>query len=475
MFKRFTIGFLALNIFLYFSSSQVFANSLTNVADFVTTSRPSAAAPLATNQAAGDTQATISDNGSIFLASDSAQLLADTGETTNIVTVASMSATNIPSSGQRTVYLTSSASNTHHTGDTIVTPITAVHTIQFTAQQPIPNGGKIVLTFPSSGANTASASATTFSFNGLSSSNIVANNVTCSSYTISAPSITCNVGALINNGTTITILIGCSAQSSGTCTTQVPTLINPTKSANAGTADTWGVDITTQNASSATLDTGRAKVGTIESILITATVDVSLNFSITGITNNTAINNGNSTGCTNSETTNTGIDSSATSVNLGTVGNTPTGTNTKINNIAAQLITISTNGANGYSLTATSSGHLINPANGFYIKDSTTPAPFPNGTPWFGLHPCGLDVNTGTWGAVNCRTYITGSSGNLCNYGWPTQTASASIASDSTGPIGNSLTAGNGLISVEYAAGIDASVPAGTYSTVVTYVATPTF
>lgn len=49
------------------------------------------------------------------------------------------------------------------------------------------------------------------------------------------------------------------------------------------------------------------------------------------------------------------------------------------------------------------------------------------------------------------------------------------IASDTVGPIGNSLVAGNGLVSMSYAAGADAAVPPGQYTTVVTYVATPTF
>ena len=91
------------------------------------------------------------------------------------------------------------------------------------------------------------------------------------------------------------------------------------------------------------------------------------------------------------------------------------------------------------------------------------------GTPWFGIHACGLDVSSGTW-----ATGATGG-GAGAKYGWPTQTSSVTLASDSTGPVGNSITAGNGLISTEYASTVSVAIPAGQYSSAVTYVATPTF
>ena len=47
------------------------------------------------------------------------------------------------------------------------------------------------------------------------------------------------------------------------------------------------------------------------------------------------------------------------------------------------------------------------------------------------------------------------------------------LASDSTVPIAG--TGGNGLVTVEYAAAADATVPSGNFSTAITYVATATF
>ena len=374
--------------------------------------------------------------------------------------------------------------------DTITSSLpasTAMHTIQFTTATAIPTGGKIVISFPGPGNNTASSSASTFACNGLSSSNIKTNNIICSTLTISAPAITCTASSGVAAQTTVTFLIGCSLSSGTTCSTQAPTIISPTKTAPAGTADTWRIAISTQNSSSSELDYAAVGIATIEGVQVLVPVDPSLTFTIGGVNNATAINTGNASGCTNTETTNAGPDATSTAINLGSLKTTPSAINTKVGNIAAQLLTVTTNAQGGYALTATSSGPLQNSASGFDIMSSTSPQAFPSGTPWFGIHPCGLDVSAATWTSSgtdqNCNTYITGSTGNICKYGWPaspsqggpTSTSAFTLASDTTGPVGNLITPGNGIVSVEYAAGVDTSVPAGTYQSVITYVATPTF
>lgn len=450
-------------IFFLFTGSffvhKASAASLVSVSDTITTSRPSAAAPLNVDQAASATQVTVVDNGSIYLASDSATFLPDTGETINAgVNVASMSAQISGTPNTRIVYFTGTVSNTHHKGDAVIVPITAVHTVKFTTISSIPSGGKIVITFPGSGQNTASPSASTFSFNNLAAAGVTfSGTAVCGTaqISVSAPSITCTTSGSIAGSTAITVTVG-----------SVPTLINPTKTATAGTADLWKISVTTQDASSITLDSAKATIGTIESVQVQATVDPTLTFTIAPVSG--AINTGNTTGCTNTETVNSGISSTATTVNLGIL-------NTSTINIAAQLITISTNASAGYTLTATSSGHLINPASGFWVPDSTTPLAMTVNVPWFGLHPCGLNV-TSIW-YTTTRNDATGG-GTGAKYGWPTQTTSVTLASAATGPIGNTATTGgvgSGLTSVEYAGAVDVSVPAGTYYSVVTYVATATF
>ncbi len=441
------------------------AASLISAKDTITTSRPSPSTPITAG--AGTSILTVINNGARFLASDSAKIVNNTTHLQDL-TIASQSA------GLTTVYTTANSSASVNATSVLYAPITAMHAIQFTTATQIPASGDILITFPGSANTSASPSATTFAFNGITSSQLASNNANTCTWTVSAPTIECQTNSTINAGTTVTILIGCSAQSSGSCTTQAPRLVNPTKSASAGTADVWKVNIETRDASNNVLDDAIVSIGTIESVEVRATVDPTLTFTIAGVSNGSAVNTGNTTGCTATELTNTGISPSATLVNLGIVSSSTTSTNTAFGNRAAQLITISTNATNGYSLTATSSGQLRNFANGFAFSSNTTPTAFPSGTHYFGMNACGLDVNTSTWGLANCSTHITGST-NACNYGWPTQTSAVTLASDSTGPVGNVIATGNGLTTVRYAAATDVTVPAGEYQTAVTYVATATF
>ncbi len=471
---------LVVGALFFLSVKQSDAASFSSASATLSTSRPSASSPLSADAASGASQASIYSNGSRYLASDSAQLYRTSSGAyiDAAIVVASQSA------AFTTVYFGDTTGAAAQNGtDVLMVPITSLHTIRFTLTTALPAGGDIILNYPGSANNTASPSATSFAFNNLNGTgglpaNVVTNGITCNSNSyVTSPQIMCESTAGVSAGTTITFLIGCSAQSGGSCTTQVPRMINPTKSAAAGTADVWKVVVQSRDSSDVVLDTSTLAMGVIETVTIRATVDPSLTFTIAGISNATAVNNGNTTGCLQTETTNSGIASTATEVALGVLGQIP-GTNTKLPNIAAQLLTVSTNGAAGYSLVATSSGKLRNPATGFSINSSTTPQAFPASTPFFGLHACGLDSDVTFWnstGSSACNSYVTGSTDPICRYGWPTTTEPVLLSSDSTGPIGNSILAGNGLTSVSYASAIDATVPPGEYTTVVTYVATPSF
>jgi hypothetical protein len=444
--------------------------TLSNTSDTITTSRPSAAAPLSAGTAVDVVQAQITDNGSTFIASDSAVIYADTGESLDTgKNIASMSALGVPSAGKRTVYFGGPCSagpgymgclhaSTHHAGEALIVNVTAVHTISFITTA-IASTGTITLTFPGAGSTIASPSATGFSFNGLVASQVTfggtaAAGCATAQITVASPTITCTANATVTAGT-VTITIGNS----------VPVLINPTKTAALGTADLWKLQLQTSNG-----DSERITIGTIESVQVQATVDPTLTFTIAPLNNtanalntvgsgNTAYNSGNCTA--EADTPNSGIVSTANTINLGLL-------NTGAINLSTQLITISTNGDHGYSLTATSSGHLIDPTSGFWIRDSSTPVQIALGAPWFGIHPCGLDVNTTTWGTGG----VTGSAQN--KVGWPTSSTPLTVASNGVGPIGISGSTA-GVTAVEYQAAVDVSVPAGLYSTVITYTATPTF
>lgn len=455
---------------LFADKTYAAAGQLNTVSDTITTSRPSASAPLSTLQSASASNVSIIDNGSIFLASDAAKIIpAGTNTLSSGITIASMSAL---AAGTRTVFFTGTVAALHDATDILAAPITAMHKIQFTTQNAIPALGKIVITFPGSANNTASPSATTFAFNGLATAQVQLYAASSPTYscTVSAPTVTCSLtgASTIGASVPVTIYVGCTALSGANCSASVPTLINPTISATCTdaascNANVWTVALATQNSSSVDVDTGTAKVGTINSVRVYATVDETLSFTIAGVAHGVAMNTGNTTGCTNVENTNSGIGSTATSVNLGALSSGSI-------NISAQLITISTNALSGYTLTATTSGHLINPTNGIWIPDNNGGSTvfFTVGSKQFGLHPCGLDVSGATWG-----TGATGGGANA-KYGWPTTGTPLTIASDSTGPVWNNSN-GNGLTSVEYAATVDGSIPAGDYASTITYVATPSF
>jgi hypothetical protein len=511
----------SIRLFLVISIVTVFfalhanrAHAFNNISDTVTTSRPSASSPLNAHAVSGDTQLTIYGNNSRFLASDSAKIIRAGAQITGGLKIASQSA------DLTTVYLGSPntvGAAAQMGTDVLLLPATAMHTVQFTTSFQLGTTDSWKLTFPAltiGDANTtASASATTFQLNGVVSGtggrdNIKIYDVTASSditnnFTITATNPSGGTSPLLNfaNSTSavtaghqIRIFIGCSAitgsGSSVACSTQVPRIINPTKTnviaGQTATADSWKIVLS--QAGTAT-DTTTVSVATIESVTVRATVDPTLVFKIIGINTGSAINTGNSSGgCSLATLTTSGVNSAANEVNLGVVQNTPGDTNA-LTNTAAQRIEISTNGSNGYSLTATSSSSLYNPTSGFFFRSSTTPIDFPNSvaTPahFFGLHPCGVDVNT-TWinggaaGSSTCNV-VAGTAASNCQWAWPTagittNTTPLTIASAAVGPIGSGNgTAGSGIVSVAYAAGTDVTVPPGQYRAIITYTATPTF
>jgi hypothetical protein len=488
--------FFILILFGCFFVQTVDAASLTNLKDAISTSRPSAASPISADAASGVGQLSVLNNGSYFLASDSAKVIRSS--TSNIITqglvVASQSA------AMTTVHLGNTTGAAVQAGtDVLFTPITATHTISFITPSTIPIGGTIVITFPGSANNTASPSATTFAFNNLnnagaawngSSTPIITNNVTCgASSTVTAPSLTCvtTTGA-VTAGTTVTIMIGCTAQSGGVCTAASPRLINPTASSTqcsgqtctAGpTNDSWKVTLQTTDGSN-NLDSASTKINTIQSVQVQATVEPTLTFSITGLNNNINLNTDGTygLGSCGALVTNSGINATATSVNLGILAG--------VTSLAAQQLSVSTNAANGYVITATSSGQLKNPATGFAINDANgaggltandTPAPatITAGTPAFGIHACGarsgaLSGSSGIaagdiW--VNNGTVSTAKFSNPWNTG--TNAFYNTIASYTGGPVATDKT------NITYGATVSGTTPAGIYLTTLTYVASATF
>lgn len=470
--------------------------AITAISDTITTSRPSAANVLSANQAANATQVSVIDLGqsgsnTIFLASDSAIFRPDTsaGESYNTINVASMSSQIAGSPNTRNIYFTSTISNAHHQGDVVTVPITAMHKVQFTTGTNIPVSGNLIITFPNlttgDANNAASPSASTFQLNGIGSGQFKAfsGSTDITSHLTLTPtnpsgggtaptlSFALDGSTSITAGTVVTFYLGCSTATSASCSVNVPRIINPTKSfaASAGSADTWKIAVKTQDASSNDLESSSAKIATVESVQVQATVEPTITFTIAGFADNTNINT--ISGSCGSILTNSGIASTATSVNLGLL------TNGQVNR-SAQTLTVATNGSSGYVITATSSGQLRDAANGSNIQDANggngltandtpVPATITAGQAAFGIHACGArsSVNTDQW--VNNGTITTAKFSNP----WQTGTTNFynTIASYNGGAVSSENTA------VLYGATVSQTTPPGLYTTVLTYVATATF
>ena len=450
--------------------------ALQSARDTVTSSRPSAAAPIVDSlpgTALNSTVATVGvvsttgGNQSRFLASDSAKLDIATPAGPDSFKNSSLIISS-QSADLTSIYFSAGVPNILNNGVGILeVPITASHSVTFTTVTQIPANGKVVITFPNTSGydthNYASPSASTFQFNNLKAPQI---NITSSSgqwnpsggCTIAEPTITCVTSALVSGGTTLSF--------------GIPNLINPTKSnISAGTADQWKVSLSTQDNSSNTLDgPTNVIVNTIEAVTVNASIDSTFTMTIAA-----------ASGSLCGDTVPAGR-ATATNINLGIISSSSS-------NSAAQLITVSTNAGSGYAITATSSGHLLDVANGAFFLDansgnysnnnalasnySPAPQPIVPGTSAFGIHPCtaaaGGATVPGMWGTSNGTT---GGTGNLFANPWNYNgtTYAMTLSSYPTQPPAAATTT-----YVEYAVTASTNTPAGSFNTQYTYVGTPTF
>lgn len=312
----------------------------------------------------------------------------------------------------------------------------ADHDIEFTMPADgsgVPNTGTIELTFPSG-----------FDLTGIGDEDIDllidGTNKPVAEWSSSVVSqvltITIDTGD-IGAGSSTQILIGNNATNEGSPDTQIT---------NPGTEDSYRIDLTAGS------DSGSTHVVILSSVTVSASVETVFNFTVSGVAGGGTVNGESITG-----------GSSSTTIPFGTLeaGSATT---------AAQALSVSTNAANGYTVTVQTDGGLRS-TTGAVIdnfqdgSDETTP------TSW--QAPTGdvaLDNTWGHWGITSDDDDIFGT----------TQTF---IAASTTprqvmthnGPV-NGEGVGVGTTTVGYKVEITALQEAGDdYSTTLTYVATPTF
>src|SRR5579859_7271720 len=90
-----------------------YADTLGSASDTLTSSRPSPSTPLSADAASSVGSISIYNNGSTFLASDSARLYGGTAETVTVATV---------SAAKTTLFFTGNTANAHINGTVVGTP-----------------------------------------------------------------------------------------------------------------------------------------------------------------------------------------------------------------------------------------------------------------------------------------------------------------------------------------------------------------
>lgn len=155
---------------------------------------------------------------------------------------------------------------------------------------------------------------------------------------------------------------------------------------------------------------------------------------------------------------------SQTQVDFGTL--TPTNPVTRTN-----ILKISNGSANGYQVTAFENHQLLNPGNGFAIPDTTCDNGLCTETTsaqWTNTLTYGFGYRCDNVAGSDCATGFT-------NSNYYKQFADASLNESPQSVMSGTNVGRNKEVQITYKVNISGTQPAGTYTNVITYVATPTF
>lgn len=226
---------------------------------------------------------------------------------------------------------------------TTTTPLT----ISFTTVSTIPVGGSILITIPMADSargndgmpdtNTTVAS-NGFDLSGLATSNISVTGCTDANWNVAGATITPGSGTTDHTISIPRQTASCAGGSPITVT--IKKLVNPAPISSGhtqGVAENYKIQVATRDGTPATLDSANLGVVAVEGVLVSATVDQTLSFTVAGIT----ADSGTYCGVTRTAAS---TDSTATTIPWGTIATA----NTFLN--AVQRLTVSTNAGNGYTV-----------------------------------------------------------------------------------------------------------------------------
>ena len=332
--------------------------------------------------------------------------------------------------------------------------VNADHTIRFTTPTGVLNTQAITVTFPTGFTGTSTINATDIDVATTAdytvADNCAATDQISATWNLNVLTLTfCSGdgGSIPANGTT-TIEIGNHATFGGAGSND--------QIDNPGTTGSYKIDLTAGPS-----DTGSTRIAIVNTVLVTATVDTLFTFTVAGRPTGTTVNTAHLTGGT----------TTATSIAFGKLVAGTAST-------AAQLLSVTTNARNGYSVTVEMDG-MLDSANGADIDGfingayTTTPTAWtaPAGTP-------GSENTYGHWGVTTDDGALSGGA-NYNTGGGGDRYVSASTTPiqvmSHTGPA-NGATRGVGTTTVGYrvqTSGLQEA--ADDYNAVLTYIATPVF
>lgn len=316
------------------------------------------------------------------------------------------------------------------------------HTIQFTTPTGVSAGGTITVTFDS-GFDLTSLLTSDYSLTVNGTPQTLAASPTGSTWGVGVSGQTVtftSASATVGAGQTVVIDIGTNVSGGA------HQIVNPATTGSKAISLTAGAS-----------DTGTTRVVILSAVTVSATVNTSFTFKVSGTNAGTTVNGTTTTGKTGSTTIPFGV------LQPGVATTT------------AQQLAVSTNAANGYVVTVQLDGALRS-STGATISgfdngsDTNTP------TAWAAPSATPGSANTyGHWGVTSDDTSVTSRGSNQFGSDqWIAASTSPRAVMGNTGPT-NGTGAGVGTTTVGYKVQISALQAAGDYSTRLTYVATPTF
>lgn len=313
------------------------------------------------------------------------------------------------------------------------------HTFDFTTGAALSTDDRIDITFPSG-------------FTG-----ILIGGVTCPGDSIASVDgqlVRCTVDSAIATGTHQVVVEG---------------VTNPSKSNPVGVADTYQFLIETTNSDGSTVfERANAMVAIIEAVTVTATVDATLSFSISGLNEGQSIKD-----------TTTNVTSTTTTIPFGTL---PIGSSV----VAAQSLSVLTNASDGYSVVVFQDGNLTSAAGDeISCFEEGTCVSYTAPDPW--SQPNGDIDEPDTYGHFGFTSEDQGVAATCQDpdtpgyYGLKTTNLWAGFSGTDqatvmchTGPADGS-TEHKGTTRVGYRIEITAMQAAGDYTNTLTYIATPVY